>query len=116
MPDQEQFYDYQQGAMLNVSTHNPLPVNEATDFLTDGTKTVTTTPTELAATFQISKVYVQNDPNSTVNVLVGSSTSQSIKLVPGAGMEIEINDLAKVFVKSASATATVNYLAGGRTP
>lgn len=81
--------------------------------LYDGTHAATTTAAPLAATQAISKVLVQNDPASTVNLLVGNATSQSMKVVPGANIEIEVNDLAKVFVKTSSGTATANYLAGG---
>lgn len=101
------------GYAVDVSQSQPMPVSESTKVLTDGTKTATTTAAELATTHSISRVLVQNDPASTVNVLVGNATSQSIKLVPGASMEIEIDDISKVFVKSASATATINYIAGG---
>lgn len=77
-----------------------------------GTVSVGTTASALAASQDITKVVVQNDPISTNDLLVGNATVQPIKLVPGASIEIEVNDLSKVYVKAATGTVTANYLAG----
>ena len=109
-----------------IDSTNPLPVTTvgagpsgAEEVLVVGsetlyadTKSVGTTAEALAASQTITKVVMQNDPDSTANVLVGNETVQSIKLVPGANITIAVNDLAKVFVKAESGTVTVNYLAG----
>lgn len=52
-------------------------------------------------------VLVQNSPSSAGNLLVGNATSQSVILTPGASEEIWINDVAKVYVKLASAAAAL---------
>ncbi|SFE43707.1 hypothetical protein SAMN04487969_102511 [Paenibacillus algorifonticola] len=80
--------------------------------LLDGAKSQGTTAAALASSTAIKTVLVQSDPGNTVNILVGNATSQSIVLVPGASEKIEVDDLAKVFVKAATGTATVNYHAG----
>lgn len=78
--------------------------------LSAGTLAATTTAAALAASTAIVEVLVQNDPASAVNVLCGSAGSQTIVLKPGDGLSLHVNNLNVVFCKSASATATVNYL------
>ncbi len=56
------------------------------------------------------QVLVQADPDNTVSVFVGNATTQPLELVPGDAATIGISDVAKVFVKTASSTATVNWL------
>ena len=79
-----------------------------------GTLVATTTAAPLSTTTNaIQDVLIQNDPVNTVNVLVGNATTQNIKLVPGASASIEIDNVTKIFVKTESGTATVNYMTGG---
>lgn len=62
-------------------------------------------------TFQIFGVIVQNDSDSTDDVLVGNSLVQYFELVPGASVTIPIDQLAKVYVNFVGGSATVNWLA-----
>lgn len=80
----------------------------------NGTLVATTTAAPVSSTYNvIQDILVQNDPASTVNILVGNATEQTIKLVPGASATIEIDNVTKLFVKTESGTATVNYMTGG---
>jgi len=54
-------------------------------------------------------VIVQNDPDNTVDILVGFSPAQTLQLAPGESVWVGIDDVAKVFTKSVSGTANVNY-------
>jgi hypothetical protein len=58
-----------------------------------------------------SSVAVQNDPGSTPNVLIGDSNGQFFALQPGQALTIPCSNTSQVYVKSASATATVNWIA-----
>lgn len=79
--------------------------------LSNGTTALTTTAIPIStSTLVILSVLIQNDPANTVNVLIGTPTAQTIKLVPGASIEIEVDVLNKVYAKTESGTATVNYI------
>jgi len=82
--------------------------------LYDGTQTATTTAAALnsGTSRSCSSVLVQNDPDSTQDVFVGNDSSQSVQLVPGQAEVIPVDNVNKVFVKTASGTATVNWHAG----
>ena len=100
---------------LPVSIENrPLPVT----FLDKSAATSTTaTPLTVLLTVSpqlVASILLQNDPDNTVDILVGNSISQSIQLRPGEAETLaapnhngRIN-LAHIFVKSASATPTLN--------
>ena len=76
-----------------------------------GTNTTSTTPEALAATQATVEVFVQNDPQSTTDVLVGNSSTQTVQLGPGDGITIPASNLAVVYIVAVSGTPTVNYLA-----
>lgn len=59
----------------------------------------------------IREAIIQSDPANTTNVLVGNSTAQEIVLTPGQSINIPIISLSLVFVKMASGTGTINWLA-----
>jgi hypothetical protein len=84
--------------------------NDTSDTLYDGTKALTTVAAAIAASQAIREAWVQADPANTVDILVGSSTSQSTRLRPGQPVVIPINDLAKIFAKAVTGTASLNYL------
>ena len=84
--------------------------NDTSNTLYDGTKALTTVAAAIAASQAIREAWVQADPANTVDILVGSATSQSTRLRPGQPVVIPINDLAKIFAKSVTGTATINYL------
>src|SRR5438046_1212150 len=58
-----------------------------------------------------SQVWLQNDPDSTVSILIGNSTLQPMELVPGDSATLNVTNLNIIYYKSASSTATFNYLA-----
>lgn len=57
------------------------------------------------------EVIVQSDPANTTNLLVGNSLTQKVVLTPGQSINIPIISLSLIFVKMASGTGTVNWLA-----
>ena len=106
-----------------VSLVHPLPVSvsnpQAEAYLFDDTGATSTLPTRLTAivafpTVLAHSVLIQNDPASTVNVLVGNGLTQSVVLRPGEAEAIEptapgvVINLSSVFVKSASGTPSIN--------
>ena len=100
-----------------VSDQHPLPVKEhgrqAPDVLIDDSAAASTTAKNLASLLNMPvmkcrQVLVQNDPDNTVDIFVGTENSQSIQLRPGEAETLLIDNIVKVFVKSASATPTVN--------
>ncbi len=85
----------------------------AWDGLRSGTLTATTTPQALASRHEhIMEVIVQNDPDSSNAVFVGDTRYQHYQLAAGSNVTVKVNDLSIVYVKTASGTATVNWLAG----
>jgi hypothetical protein len=74
-----------------------------------GQVTATTSAANLGSQ-ACSSVLVQNDPGSTPNVLVGDSSNQYLVLQPGQSVTIPCSNTNLVYVKSASSTATVNFL------
>lgn len=81
--------------------------------LNAGQKTGITTVAVPVSTTEtnIREVLIQSDAANTTNVLVGNATSQFLKLTPGQAITIPIISLSLVYVKMASGTGTVNYLA-----
>jgi len=75
-----------------------------------GSKTASTTASALASTTAIKKVTIQVASGSP-SVYIGNATSQTIVLVATQSIEIEIDDIAKVFVKKVSTDATLHYIA-----
>ena len=91
-------------------TANGLEVDQqSASTLLCGTKTAGSTAAALASSTACKKVTIQVATGGG-NVYVGNATSQTILLVPTQTMDIEINDLAKVYVKRVSVDTTVNYL------
>ena len=54
---------------------------------------------------------IQSDPTNTTNMLIGSSLAQEIVLTPGQSITIPIISLSLVYVKMASGTGVLNFLA-----
>lgn len=85
----------------------PLPANN----LVAGTKAgQDTTGAAIASSAACDGVLVQNDPDNTVDLLVGGSAAQTVQLAPGDSAFFAVSDIAKVFTKTVSGTATVNYV------
>ena len=78
-----------------------------------GEKTGITTVAGALSTTEVNirEALIQSDPANTTNVLVGNSTAQEVVLTPGQSITIPIISLSLVFVKMASGTGTVNYIA-----
>jgi len=78
-----------------------------------GQKTgITTAAAAISTTSNnIREALVQSDPANTTNVLVGSATEQYVVLTPGQSFTIPVISLSLVYVKMASGTGTVNWVA-----
>ena len=74
-----------------------------------GTKTAGAAASALASSTACKKVTLQIASDGG-NVLVGNATAQPILLFPTQSIVIDIDDLAKVFVKRVTVDTTVNYL------
>jgi hypothetical protein len=74
-----------------------------------GQVSATTTAANLGNQNCIS-VVVQNDPGSSVNVLVGDANNQYLGLQAGQAITIPCSNTNKVYVKTGSSTATVNFI------
>jgi hypothetical protein len=81
--------------------------------LYSGEKTGVTVTAEAVSTTtnNIREAIIQSDPSNTTNVLVGNADAQEIVLTPGQSINIPIISLSLVFVKMASSTGTINWLA-----
>lgn len=76
-----------------------------------GNVSTVTTAVPLGSSQEISEVIVQNPAGNSENVLVGNATNQPIVLVPGASINIRVNDIAKVYAKAATNSVDISYLA-----
>jgi len=61
--------------------------------------------------YNIREVLIQADPSNTTNLLVGNSTAQEVVLTPGQSITIPIISLSLIYVKMASGTGIVNWIA-----
>lgn len=85
-------------------------VNNTSATLYPGTLATSTSAAALASSQAVREVLLQNDPDNTVDILVGNTTAQTIQLKPGWSVTIPVSNLATVFAKSVSGTPTLNYL------
>lgn len=78
-----------------------------------GEKTgITVTASAISTTSNnIREALIQADPSNTTNLLVGNSEAQEVVLTPGQSITIPIISLSLVYVKMASGTGIVNWLA-----
>lgn len=77
-----------------------------------GTTAVTTVAAPIStSSSNMREAIIQSDPTNTTNVLVGNATSQTVILTPGQAITIPVISLSLVYVKMASLTGTVNWLA-----
>lgn len=78
-----------------------------------GEKTgITTAAVQISTTSNnIREALIQSDPSNTTNVLIGNATDQEVVLTPGQSVTIPIISLSLVYVKMASGTGIVNWLA-----
>lgn len=96
-------------------TSNSLNVIEKSPstLVTGQTSTAGATAIELASSTSISRVTIQNDVLlSGGPVYVGNSTAQYVYLERGQSIDLQIDNLNKVYIKRATSNnATVNYIA-----
>ena len=74
-------------------------------------QTATTTPAVVGLSGDFISVIIQNDPDSTPDIKLGNATNQYLVLEPGKSITLTMEDCTRLYVKSASDTATVNILA-----
>jgi len=93
----------------DVAKTNPLPTYQAIATVVDGRKVVTTAGTAVAlgSTTAIKKIYVQAETDNTGVIVIGASTvvaslstRRGIALNAGDSIEIDIDDLADLFIDS----------------
>ncbi len=85
-------------------------VTSAGAQLVAGTNTLSTVAETLRATLVVWECTIQNDPDNTIDIFIGDSSSQPIQVLPGESMTIPIQDAATIFVVAASGTPTINFL------
>lgn len=56
-------------------------------------------------------VLLQNDPDSTTDLLIGGASAQVIQLVPGQTLSAEVSNLNALYIKAVSGSPVCNYLA-----
>lgn len=95
---------------VEAQTFPIVRTTSASAVLTAGTNALDTNAEALRATLTAWECIVQNDPDNTTDILVGSSAAQTIQLTPGQAVTIPIQDAATIYVKAVSATPTANYL------
>jgi len=82
------------------------------NILYAGTKTdVGTTAAAIGGSQKCNEVLVQADPDNSVDVFIGNSTIQPLRLKPGVSATIPVNNVSLIYAKTTSGTATVNWLA-----
>ncbi len=76
-----------------------------------GTATATTTAAALGSATGFEAVLVKADPgNGAVNVLIGNSAIQPFPLQAGESVGLGIDDLGRLYIKTASGTAGVSWI------
>ncbi len=83
----------------------------ARTVITSGTNTTSTAAESLATSQTVDEVLVQNDPDNTVDILVGSASSQDIQLSPGQAITLVTDNIATIYIRSVSGTPVVAYIA-----
>lgn len=95
---------------VEAQTYPIVRATTATATLTAGTNTLSTNAETLRASLVAWECLVQNDPDNTVDMLVGDSASQVIQLAPGQSITIPVQNAATIYLKSVSSTPVANYL------
>ena len=96
-----------------ISAQQVYPIvrtTSASAVFTAGTNTLSTNEEILRSSLVAWECLVQNDPDNTVDILVGSSAAQTIQLSPGQSITLPIQDAATIWLKSVSSTPVANYL------
>ena len=98
------------GPLGSAALAQSVATNDTSATLYAGTLTTSTSAAALAASQAVREVLVQNDPDNSADVLIGTSSAQTIQLRPGQSIVIPVANLATVYAKSVSGTPTINYL------
>lgn len=77
--------------------------------LSDGTVSITTGVTQLSTGLACRLLLIQNDPDNTMDMFVGTSGTQSIQLVPGQSESLPVSNANQIYLRAASSTGTVNW-------
>lgn len=98
-----------------VSDDHPFPVVSPPSTLTrTGSTSLTTTVSlcVLSAGFPCREVMVQNDPDNTVDILLGDSGAQTIQLRPGDVVTLSVANVNQLYAKNVtSTTQSINWMA-----
>lgn len=105
-------YDSTVSTAANVTAKGLAVFGSAPATLLAGTvSTASAAATVLGTTTACHKLDIQVDAASLDSVYIGNATSQPILLAPTQSISIEIDDIAKVYIKRpAAANVTVNYI------
>ena len=93
-------------------TVSSIPVSLSPDTLLCGTKvTVDASAIAIATSTTVHKVTLQADVNNTDALFIGNATNQKIRLDIGQSIDLEINNLNKIYIKrNGSSNQTINYI------
>lgn len=76
------------------------------------TSLTTTTASQIAASQACKSLMLQNDPDNSVDMLVGDASSQTIQLRPGDAVTLPVSNANLVYAKNVSSTTqSINWLA-----
>ncbi len=76
-----------------------------------GTSSLTTNGAAIGSSINdLCELILQADPGNAVNILIGSSTAQTWVMEPGDTFNCPVRNPSKIYAKSASSTATINYV------
>ena len=76
--------------------------------LSAGTTSISTAIGQLSTTACFGAL-IQNDPDNTMDIFVGTTGAQTIQLVPGQALSLAISNVGQVWARASSGTATVNW-------
>ncbi len=88
---------------------NPYTKLAGSSALYAGTETLSTTAVQMPAQGG-TEILIQSAPTNTVNISVGSATSQSIVLVPGQSLTLSLSNLNLLYAVAASGTPVLDWM------
>ncbi len=93
---------------LKCDSENQLITGSPTTILS-GTIQATTSSGTIAPATPCQKIVVQANPNNANNMRVGNSSVQGLILTAGSSVEIEVDDIEKIYVIGVGGTANVGW-------
>lgn len=95
------------GAGLEQTEVNPIGSNT----VVAGTAALTTVAAPISATtIPVRELLIQCDVANLVDCYLGNATTQTVHLAPGQSLSIPVANLQLLYSRTASSTATLNYL------